>query len=187
MEGVCRNTYQATESHRYHTLSESNLLSTSNTTKITKSIASLHPLPMHRLVNVPLMPLQSHRLFGVPLTCISRWQMRPDFGPIEPLVVFEPGTSFHTCLDRPMNLHPFIHAKKRRHIQAACLLSGELYSPLLIGLLYETFVLLQTGIGTYTDETIKAPFFPGVSEVLDEMFAWNLSSHIKGAHRSIPS
>jgi len=43
-------------------------------------------------------------------------------------------------------------------------------------------VYYQTGIGTYTDSAFKAPLLSGISQVLDEMLAWNISSHIQGGY-----
>ncbi|THH27339.1 hypothetical protein EUX98_g6851 [Antrodiella citrinella] len=43
-------------------------------------------------------------------------------------------------------------------------------------------VYYQTGIGTYTDSAFKAPILSGISEVLDEMLAWNISSHIQAGY-----
>ncbi|KAH8103592.1 hypothetical protein BXZ70DRAFT_889242 [Cristinia sonorae] len=43
-------------------------------------------------------------------------------------------------------------------------------------------VYYQTGIGTYVDSAFKAPFLSGISEVVDEMLAWNLPNHIKAGY-----
>ncbi|KAI0078127.1 hypothetical protein K474DRAFT_1771218 [Panus rudis PR-1116 ss-1] len=43
-------------------------------------------------------------------------------------------------------------------------------------------VYYQTGIGTYADPVLKTPLFESVSLVLDQMFASNLSSHIKAGY-----
>ena len=41
-------------------------------------------------------------------------------------------------------------------------------------------VYYQAGIGTYTNPVLVTPVISQVSETLDEMFAWNLSAHVKG-------
>ncbi|TCD61534.1 hypothetical protein EIP91_008278 [Steccherinum ochraceum] len=46
----------------------------------------------------------------------------------------------------------------------------------------QQLVYYQTGIGTYTDSSFKGPLLSGISEVLDEMLAWNLASHIKAGY-----
>lgn len=39
---------------------------------------------------------------------------------------------------------------------------------------------LQAGIGTYTTPQVATPIMTKVSQILDEMFAWNLDAHVMG-------
>jgi len=41
----------------------------------------------------------------------------------------------------------------------------------------------QTGIGTYTKSNFVSPITTQISKTLDEMFAWNLASHVQGLPR----
>ncbi|KAI0368947.1 hypothetical protein BV20DRAFT_947314 [Pilatotrama ljubarskyi] len=46
----------------------------------------------------------------------------------------------------------------------------------------EQMVYYQSGIGTYTTPQVASPLRAKVDRVLDEMIAWNLSSHVQGGY-----
>ncbi|KAJ8487602.1 hypothetical protein ONZ51_g4075 [Trametes cubensis] len=46
----------------------------------------------------------------------------------------------------------------------------------------EQMVYYQSGIGTYVTPQVASPFRAKVDKLLDEMIAWNLSSHVQGGY-----